>query len=132
MTRGQAGDLWWHVHHDTLAEALTEPIKKRIDYINARKPEGERATRLRWMEPVLTLDGPAVADLYLARAALDRAWADYDRAHTEAEHDRAWADIDRAEAARYRALADIEPLHAIEHPGCPWDGRTLVFPEVTP
>ena len=26
-------DIWWHVHHNTLYEQLTEPIRNRINYV---------------------------------------------------------------------------------------------------
>ena len=48
----KVGDWLWHLHHETLAEQLTEPVEHRIAYILAHKPEAERALRLRLMRPV--------------------------------------------------------------------------------
>ena len=41
-----------HVHHDRVAEALTEPAEERIAYILAEKPEDERAVRLHCLRPI--------------------------------------------------------------------------------
>ena len=43
----------WHVHHETLAERLTEPIKNRIAYIKSDKPAHEIDTRLRLLKPMV-------------------------------------------------------------------------------
>ncbi len=40
----------WHVHHELLAEHLTEPIENRIKYIKSDKPEAEQDTRLRLLK----------------------------------------------------------------------------------
>ena len=46
-------EFYWHVHHEVLCEALTEPIQNRIDYIKRYKYASEVETRLRCMTPVL-------------------------------------------------------------------------------
>ena len=46
-------EVWWHVHHEVLYEVLTEPIRKRINYIKNNKPKDEIETRLRLLKPVL-------------------------------------------------------------------------------
>lgn len=46
-------DYWWHIHHEKLVEYLTEPIRARINYIQANKPKEEIETRLRLLKPVL-------------------------------------------------------------------------------
>lgn len=43
---------YWHVHHEVLFEALTEPIENRIQYIKNNKPAHEIETRLRLMKPI--------------------------------------------------------------------------------
>ena len=43
----------WHVHHDTLAERLTEPIENRRTYIMQSKPAQEIETRLRLLKPMV-------------------------------------------------------------------------------
>ena len=47
------GKVAWHVHHGTLWEVLTEPIKNRIAYIKSDKPKHEVATRLRLLKPII-------------------------------------------------------------------------------
>ena len=44
---------YWHIHHEILCEALTEPIQNRIDHIKKFKDPSEVETRLRCMTPVL-------------------------------------------------------------------------------
>jgi len=48
-----ATDFWWHIHHETLYEYLTEPIRARINYIKKDKPKDEIELRLKLMKPVL-------------------------------------------------------------------------------
>jgi len=133
--------FYWHVHHESLIEPLTEPIENRIAYIKARKPKREVATRLRWMTPLqgklpvalvkpwaaygkalAAYDNVRAAYDNAARAAYDNVRAAYD--NVRAAHDKAWAAYYKAWAA---AMPALEALHAKEHPGCPWDGRTI-FP----
>ena len=110
----------WHVHHETLIEPLTEPIENRIAYIKQAKPASEVELRLRLLKPV---QGELPAALDKARAALDKAWAALDKAR--AAHVKARAALDKARAA---CMPEIEALHAIECPDCPWDG-TSIFPK---
>ncbi|MHB9161524.1 MAG: pentapeptide repeat-containing protein [Nitrosotalea sp.] len=46
-------DFWWHIHHESLYEMLTEPIRARINYIKNNKPKEEIEVRLRLLKPVL-------------------------------------------------------------------------------
>ena len=46
-------DYWWHIHHETLYEYLTEPIRARINYIKKEKPKKEVELRLKLLKPVL-------------------------------------------------------------------------------
>jgi hypothetical protein len=51
--RGAKGlKLYWHVHHEILVENLTEPLKNRIAYIKAEKPEEEIKIRLKLLKRV--------------------------------------------------------------------------------
>jgi hypothetical protein len=50
---GDATDFWWHVHHETLVESLTEPVRARINYIKKEKPKDEIDIRLQLLKPVL-------------------------------------------------------------------------------
>jgi hypothetical protein len=126
VPRGFVGDLYWHVHHEQLAEFLTEPIANRIAYIKSDKPKSEVPIRLKWMTPVL---GEVPAGPSKARAAYDKAWAALVKAR--AAYDKAWAALVKARAAYDKARAAAQPalkrLHEAEHPGCPWDGKTI-FP----
>ena len=45
-------EYYWHIHHGTLFEPLTEPIENRIAYIKENKPQQEVATRLRLLHKV--------------------------------------------------------------------------------
>jgi len=150
--------LCWHVHHDILLEYCWD-FDRRVEYIKSSKPPEEVETRLRLMKPVEGALGDAKARAEYdkarsgyakarsgydkAEAEYDKAWAEYDKAR--AEYDKAWAeyakaraeyDKARAEYAKARAAflntikpGEAEALHAVECPGCPWDGNTI-FPEV--
>ena len=117
--RGYVGDLYWHVHHESLAEFLTEPIAKRIAYIKRDKPKREVPIRLRWMTPVL---GEVPAPLNKAQTASYKAQTAYDKARAASDEARAASDT-----VLQKHLPALEALHAQEHPGCPWRDGTL-FP----
>ena len=110
----------WHVHHETLIEPLTEPIENRIAYIKEYKPASQVELRLRLLKPV---QGELPAALNKAKAALDKAFTARDKAFTA--YAKAWAAYVKAGAA---CMPEIEALHAIECPDCPWDG-TSIFPK---
>jgi len=93
--------LYWHIHHDILAEPLTEPIENRIRFIKNNKPYHEVETRLRLMKPVRG-----------KLPELDKAGAEFVKA--SAEWDKARAD------------PAVLSLHAKECPNCPWNGRTIL------
>ncbi|MCC6311389.1 MAG: hypothetical protein IT345_10785 [Trueperaceae bacterium] len=128
------------MHHEQLAEPLTEPLANRLDYIRSYKPEHERDTRLRLIDPVKG-EPPeplikAWAAYVKAGAASNKAGAAYNKAcaayvKAGAASAKARAAYNKAGAASAKARAastsDLEALHAIEHPDCPWNGRTI-FP----
>ena len=62
------GTYFYAVHHQSIAEPLTEPLANRIHYILTEKPANERKTRLAALRPVL--DQKACAK---ARATCDKA-----------------------------------------------------------
>ena len=107
-TGGEGDIYYWHVHHEVLCEALTEPIQNRIDYIKSDKPASEVETRLRCMTPVLH-PGELPAKWREAYAKLEEAGAKWREAGA-------------------KCLPQLEALHKKEHPDCPWDGKTI-FPE---
>src|SRR4030067_1149915 len=95
------------LHHEVLLE-WSDDIQERIDYIKAHKPPHEVETRLRLLKPV---QGALPQKLVKAKAAYDKAKAAYNKAYDE-------------------CLPQIEALHALECPDCPWNGTTI-FPETT-
>src|SRR3990167_9132409 len=112
----------WHVHHDVLAERLTEPIDSRIAYIKKHKPKNEQKLRLRLLKQVKGLLPPmwqkADAEWEKADAEWDKADAERDKAYAEwdkadAEWEKAYAERDKAYVA---ALPKIEALHKQECP----------------
>ena len=82
----------WHVHHEILAEVLTEPLKNRIAYIKSDKPKSEQKTRLKLIKPIKAK----------LRDGFNPKWESKDK-------------------------AELDRLHAIECPNCPWNGYTI-FP----
>ena len=142
--------LYWHIHHDILAEPLTEPIENRIRFIKNNKPYHEFETRLRLMKPVrgkLPELDKAVAEFVKASAERDKASAEWGKAYAEwdnasaewnkarAERDKAYAEWDKAGAEFVKAYAEwdnasadpaVLSLHAKECPNCPWNGRTIL------
>jgi tetratricopeptide (TPR) repeat protein len=146
-TNSPIGILIWHIHHDQLIELLTEPLQNRIDYIKANKPEAEIPIRLKWLTPVQHPE-KVPEEFVKAREAYDKAWEAYDKAREAyvkawEAYDKAWEAYDKARGAYVKAREaydkaqeayvkawedykpQIEALHREEHPGCPWNGRTL-------
>ena len=150
-------EYYWHVHHNVLCEALTEPIQNRISYIRSSKPKGEVETRLRCMTPVLHPERLPVewreagakweeadakrSEAYAKRSEADAKWSEADAKWSEAdakrreagaklsEADAKWEEADaKWREADAKCLPQIEALHKKEHPNCPWDGKTI-FPE---
>mgnify|MGYP001611374503 CR=1 FL=1 len=123
---------YWHIHHEVLLEP-SDDIGERIEYIKNNKPVEEIPIRLHLLKEVKGR----------LPEAYDEAWKAYDeacKAHAEAckAHDEAWEDYDEASKAydeawkayaeAYRACKlEIEALHELECPNCPWDGKTI-FP----
>ena len=132
--------FYWHIHHDILVEPLLEPIKNRIAYIKSEKPEDEIETRLRLMKTVkgelpkkLMDTWEAYAQAWVAcdqaLAACNQAWKVSDQVRkaykqARAPYDQARKAYDQAHAA-YKP--QVEALHKIECPNCPWNGLTI-FP----
>ena len=120
------GTWMWHLHHEVICEPLIEPLANRLDYIRREKPAAEVPTRLRLIDPVR---GTLPAPLVKAWDAYDKAWAAYVKAW--AAYVKAGAAYVKAGAAYVKAgdaaYPEFEALHAIEHPNCPWNGRTI-FP----
>src|SRR3989304_4153186 len=117
---------FWHIHHEVLLE-WSDDIQERIDFIQAEKPKHEVEIRLRLLKPV---QGALPPKLVKAGDARDKA---YDaNAKARDAYDKARAAYVKAKAAYNKAydecLPQIEALHALECPDCPWNGTTI-FPE---
>jgi len=139
----------WHVHHLVLVELLTEPIEDRIKYIKTVKASTETqeqiALRLRLLRPV---KGMLPIDYDEARDASDKARKVYDEAREACDEARKASDKARKALGEARKVYDeareacdeaektykgigvackteIEALHKIECPDCPWDGETI-------
>jgi len=114
---------FWHIHHDTLL-GWSDNIQERADFIKAEKPMHEVETRLRLLRPV---QGAIPPRLVKARAVYERAVAAYERAVDVYEKARAVYEKARAVYDRVYndCLPQIEALHAVECPDCPWNGKTI-------
>ena len=136
--------LAWHLHHDVLIE-MCSGCEERRAYIREDKPETEQPLRLRLFQSVI---GPLSAELDKARAEWDKALAEWNNTRVElrkanaelgnarAEWNKASAEWNKARAELRKANAEwdtalkasrgeIEALHALECPGCPWNGKTI-------
>ena len=108
--------IYWHIHHDVLCEPLTEPLRKRKDYIRENKPKEEVVYRLAIIKPV---KGNLPPEVDKAWAARDEASAAYDEA--SAAYGKAWAARDEALAA---CSKELQALHD-QQCDCKWDGKTI-------
>lgn len=119
--------LYWHYSANMLYEYDSSTgIDDHIRGIKAVKPEHEQETRLRLMRRIKN----PPARLVEALAELSAA---YDQSLVACEREQAVIDAhDRVEVAYYQAResckAEMEALHKIECPNCPWDGKTI-FPK---
>ena len=101
------GSLVVHCHHEVLAELLSFPAERRINYILTSKNRNEQALRLRLFRPVeesilrgIPKLGEAIAEWRKAKAELGKANAEWRKANSElykarAERDRAVAECVR-------------------------------------
>ena len=135
---------YFHIHHEILVEALTEPLENRIKYIKENKPKDEIELRLKLIKPVKGKLPSEFIEAYQARAkayqAREKAWEKARQAWTKANQtwakayqarEKAW---EKARQARAKALADnmpaLEKLHKKEC-GCGWSSeRSTIFTKV--
>jgi len=96
---------YWHIHHEILVEALTEPLKNRIKYIKEEKPEDEIELRLKLIKPVKGKLPSEFVKAYQAREeayqALDKAYQARAKAYQAREE--AYQALDKAYQARAKA-----------------------------
>ena len=124
MSKEKTG-YYWHVHHDVLIE-YSDNISERMEYIKKNKPPEEINIRLKLLKKVKGVLPKACQDAYKARWEADKAWQEADKACWEAY--KACQEAYKACQEAYKAWQDeIEALHKLECPNCPWDGTTI-FP----
>ncbi len=112
------GDICLHLHHEVLAEMLTEPIENRISYILSDKPAAEKALRLRMIGPPI-IDEQVMADAtwQKASAELEKAEAAWLKAEAawlkaDAERHKAYFALQKAEAAWMKAYVERQKAWA--------------------
>jgi multidrug resistance efflux pump len=134
----KVGDWAWLVHHELLAEPLTEPIENRIKWILGNKTDNV-ALRLRLLRPLVEDEAmrsddeldKARNEYTKARAELNKAYAEYDKAYykASAEFSKASAEYNKVRDEYYKAYAELYKS-AIKHyhrlfPDSPWNGKTI-------
>ena len=130
---------YWHIHHDTLCEGTTD-IKERMAYIKDNKPPNEIPLRLKLMQKVKSPSKlprewkeayqkwveayqkweeacQKWVEAYQKREEAYQKWEEAVQKRWEAEQDR-WE-------AEQKYEPEIEALHKIEHPNCPWNGESI-------
>ena len=116
----EIGTWYWHIHHEILAEPLTEPLENRLSYIRTKKPEAERATRLALIHPVIWPEGSeayaACTKAYAARTKADAARTKADAARTKAY--AAWAKADAARTKAYAACTKADAARTKAYAAC--------------
>mgnify|MGYP001583304623 FL=1 len=144
--------MYWHIHHDVLAEFAVEPIEERIAFIKAKKPEAEIETRLRLMRPIQhKLSSPDFKEISeAARACRDARAATkearqkrhttqggfdlyreaYELANLASSHYQGYKNALRH--PEYPLYKELEALHKLECPNCPWDEDTIFPTKVSP
>ena len=106
------GTWFWAIHHEVVAEQLTEPLANRIECILTHKNASERKVRLAALRPVKNPESIAAV------------WKAYDKAIAPAQ--KAY---DKATAAARKAYDEaITPQWTAEYPDHPkWGKNGLVF-----
>ena len=146
------GTWFWAIHHEVVAEPLTEPLANRIKFILTRKNASERKVRLAALRPVKNPGAIAPAQKAYSEAtvaagkACEEAIAAAGKAYEEATAPAgkayeeaiapAWKAYSEASAAAGKAYAEsTAPARKIcaaqwiaEYPDHPaWDKNGLVF-----
>ncbi len=114
----------WHAYHaDSLCQLVD--LEARQAKIEKIKPKHELPTRRRLMKPVI---GELSSEFVTACKREEASWEVWEAWET---WEAVWEAREAREArkASYtKHKAEIERLHTIECPNCPWDGKTI-FPE---
>ena len=125
MTEETTLEFAWHVHHeDFLCEPLIESIETRREYISNYKDKSEQPLRLKLLKKV---QGKLPEKLLKAGLAYDQAGLAYEQAGLAYKQARlAYEQARQAYQEAYKdSLPDIEALHKIECPDCPWQNGTI-------
>lgn len=108
MSEEVSGQMYWHIHHEVLAEPLTEPVEARIAFINNVKAQNETpeevALRLRLIKPI---KGELPTKLTSAIAAMNELNKEWTAAC--AVSDEAWRALNTNEGLRL-SDKDRKPL----------------------
>ena len=119
--------FYWHLHHNSLIDFLTEPIENRIKYIKENKPKAEIELRLKLLKPIKGKLPEeyikAWQKFYEAKQKYDEAKLKYQEAGQK--HEEAWKKY--YEKVGQTCKPQILALHKKECPNCPWTGKTI-FP----
>ena len=123
---------YWHIHHEVLLEP-SDDIGERREYIKNNKPVEEIPIRLHLLKEVKGRLPEAYDEAYRAYDEAYRAYYEASKAYDEAS--KAYYEASKAYDEAYRAYyeacrackLEIEALHELECPNCPWDGKTI-FP----
>ena len=120
--------LAWHIYHEILVEVLTEPIEERLRYIDTEKakcePSWKIELRKRLLKPVM---GPLSEKIEKAY----QEWAKADKEREKANQKRKKANQEWEKVLGEHQV-EIEALHKVECPDCPWDGTTIFSEKVAP
>jgi len=130
----KVGDWAWLVHHEILAETLTEPIENRISYILENKTDNV-ALRLRLLRPLVEDEAMlSDAELNKVRNEYIKARTDYYKASAKwykvrAEYDTVRDEYDKASAADDKACVELNKSATMHYhrlfPDSPWNGKTI-------
>ena len=121
---------YWHIHHDILCEGTTD-IEERIAYVKNNKPTSEISLRLKLMEKVKS---PSKLEWKEADQKWREAYQKWKEAYQKwkeacqkrEEAYQKWMEADQKWDEVYRQhKPQLEALHKIEHPNCPWDGKSI-------
>jgi hypothetical protein len=124
----KVGEWAWLVHHEILAEPLTESIENRIKWILENKTDNV-ALRLRLLRPLVE------DEAMLSDAELDKARAELYKAHAAyhnrdyAAYNRSYAEFVEASVEYYKARAELNKSATMHYyrlfPDSPWNGKTI-------
>lgn len=135
--------LYWHVHHDELAE-LSECIGERRAFIKRNKHRTEVPVRLRLLKVVKHPPKVIQKAIDIHNATNRRSWqmerkmaklvkySDYWKKWDKCAEDLRWAEsvaYDRMYILVNLSASQLKRLHKKECKNCPWNGETIFPPD---